>query len=219
MRLIKYIATKAVRPLFLFYLSSQRSYRYKNINLTVFSGVFHPGLFFSTKFLLQYLQTIDLKNKLFLELGAGSGLISIYACKQGASVTASDISHKAIENIKINQQKNNCSFDVICSDLFDTIPSQKIDIIAINPPYYKKNPLSEQEHAWYCGENMEYFKRLFSAIKNYFHSRLKVLMVISDECDLEEVKEIALDNNLKLVTIAVKKNWSETLFIYELKQV
>ena len=39
------------------YLSKERSYRYKDISILVFPGVFHPGFFFSTKILLKYLAT------------------------------------------------------------------------------------------------------------------------------------------------------------------
>jgi release factor glutamine methyltransferase len=217
LQFLKYIANKTLRPILLRYLAVPRKYTFEGVKLVVQAGIFHPGFFFSTRFLLSYLKGIDLKNKSFLELGAGSGLVSIYASKQGATATASDISPKAVENVKQNQQLNNCSFPVIHSDLFSNIPTQKFDIIAVNPPYYKKNPATEKDHAWYCGGNMEYFARLFSTIKNYIHSQSQVIMVLSDECDITEVKKIAVTNNLILTETLVKKNWSETLFIYKLK--
>ena len=73
------------------YSAKERSYSYKGIKLKVFPGVFHPGLFFSTKILLEYLSKLDLKNKTVLELGAGSGLISVYCAKQNANCNRNEI--------------------------------------------------------------------------------------------------------------------------------
>ena len=45
---------------------------------------------------------MELENKRFLELGAGSGLISVFAAQQLAIVTATDINHVALEKLKEN---------------------------------------------------------------------------------------------------------------------
>lgn len=81
---------------------------------------------------------MPLKGKKFLELGCGSGLISIAAAKKGARVTASDINPVAVEFLVKNSEENKVEIEVIESDLFNDIPKQPFDIIAINPPYYKK---------------------------------------------------------------------------------
>ena len=90
--------------------------------------------------MLEYVQSIDLKGKAFLELGAGSALLSFYADREGAKVTASDISETVVKNIIKNQERNQQKFTVIRSNLCEQFPSQKFDIILINPPYYKKTP-------------------------------------------------------------------------------
>ena len=43
---------------------------------------------------------LPLHGKIFLELGAGNGLISIYAAKKGAKVTATDINPVAVEFLR-----------------------------------------------------------------------------------------------------------------------
>lgn len=112
-------------------------YRYGNIRLEIPPQVFHPGFFFSTGLLLRYILTLPLQGKRFLELGAGSGLISIQAAKKGAIVTATDINPVAIDCLRRNCDQNNVTAEIILSDLFAVIPEQPFDIIAINPPYYK----------------------------------------------------------------------------------
>src|SRR6476620_2111727 len=144
--LLKYIVARTYKPMLVRYLSGTRHYRYKNIRLEVPPEVFHPGFFTSTKLLLKYISTLDLAKKNFLELGAGSGLIAIYAARRGAQVTASDINYVAVNALKKNKFLNKVEMDVIESDLFQQISKQEFDVIAINPPYYKKEPASEKEY-------------------------------------------------------------------------
>ena len=86
-----------LKPVFQWYLSKTRTYTFKGISIKINPTVFHPGLFLSTKLLLKFLLGYQLKNKRILELGAGTGLISFYCAKQGAIVTATDISSLALQ--------------------------------------------------------------------------------------------------------------------------
>lgn len=92
-----------------------------------------------------------------MELGCGSGLISMVVAEKGATVTATDINPLALGFIKKNCLHNNLQLKTFQSDLFNDIPEKEYDIIAINPPYYKKNPVTLRDYAWFCGENGEYF--------------------------------------------------------------
>src|SRR5215472_14863239 len=131
---IKYIVGTTWQPLLIKYLSKTRTYHYKDIHLQIPSSVFHPGFFFSTHLLLKQIKDLSLKNKMFLEPGAGSGLLSIYAAKQGAIVTATDINPLAVECIKKNAFQNHVDVDLNKSYLFHNIPPEKFDIILIKPP-------------------------------------------------------------------------------------
>ncbi|MEO6539628.1 MAG: methyltransferase, partial [Ferruginibacter sp.] len=177
---LKHIVARTYKPLLVKYLSKTRVYRYKDMRLEIPPEVFHPGFFFSTQLLLQYINTLPLPEKLFLELGCGSGLISMAAAKQGAMVTATEINPVAIDYLKKNVRHNKVKLEIIQSDLFTDVPKKKYDIIAINPPYYKKDPVTLQDHAWFCGENGEYFSALFNTIDGYIHSDTEILMVLFD---------------------------------------
>ncbi len=214
---IKYFVGATYKPLLVKYLSTSRNYRYNGISLTISPEVFHPGFFFSTKLLLQYISQLTLKEKTFLELGAGSGLIAISAAKKGALVTATDINPIAIECIKKNCEENNVEINVIHSDLFQNIPLQRFDFIAINPPYYKKQPYTYKDYSWYCGENGEYFQSLFSSLADYMHSDSIVLMILCEGCDAGMVQTIAGKNKLHLDCVYSKQNLLEKNFIYQIK--
>jgi len=214
---LKHIVAKTYKPLLVKYLSKKRMYRYAGVKLEIPPEVFHPGFFFSTRLLLMYVKQLHLKGRTFLELGCGSGLISIYAARKGANVTATDINKVAIEFLKRNSLVNNATLEIVYSDLFKNISPQTFDIIAINPPYYKKQPRSEIDYAWYCGENGEYFSDLFENLLRYIHPATEIYMILFDGCDMEMIAEIAIKNNFKLTEVFAQKNLIETNFIFKIE--
>jgi len=215
--LFKSLAFRILYPASEKYLSKERSYSYKDITIIVFPGVFHPGLYFSTKILLKYLEKIELNQKYILELGAGTGLISIFAAKRGGFVTASDISLTAVYNIEKNVKMTDANVEVVHSDLFDDAPNRRYDYIIINPPYYKKTPSSEKEFAWFGGDDFQYFRKLFTQLGNNIFENTNVIMVLSDEADLEMIKSIATENKFLMKEVFHKKSWMEKHFIYNIR--
>lgn len=92
-----------------------------------------------------------------LEIGTGSGLVSISASLKCSEVTCTDINPHAIRcarnNIKLNNREN---ITVILSDLFENIEDE-YDLILFNTPYL---PVNADEHvdddyskAWDGGES------------------------------------------------------------------
>lgn len=216
---MRHLVSRTCRPLLLRYLSKTRHYRYKNIRLDISPEVFHPGFFFSTQLLLQYITHLPLKGLSFLELGCGSGLISIVAAKKGANVMATDINSTAIDFLRRNAVLNNVELNILQSDLFKAIPKQAFDLVAINPPYYRKTPRTAREHAWNCGENGEYFDELFAQLGNYMHADSRVLMVLFEGCDMEMILEKAVQNGFRLNPLSRKKNLLEVNYIFGIEKI
>lgn len=213
---LRHIVARTYKPLLTKYLSKTRVYRYKGITIDISPQVFHPGFFFSTRLLLQYCLKLPLNEKTFLELGCGSGLISMVAAKKYAKVTATDINPVAVEFLVNNCRKNAVNIRVIRSDLFANIPYQAFDIISINPPYYKKHPETHLDYAWYCGVNGEYFSALFESLSGYIHIDTEILMVLFDGCDLEMIRGFAAKNGFILVEVFSKKNMLEKNYIFKI---
>lgn len=193
-----------------------RSFSFEDLKLTILPTVFHPGIYLSTGILVEFLSTIDLKGKTFLELGAGNGLTSFVAAKKGAIVTATDINTKAIEGIQENAKKNKLSVKSIASDLFEKVHPDDFDIIIINPPYYPKNPSSTTEMAFYCGEDFSYFNRLFKQVNEQLsNSFTEIFMILSEDCELEKIKEIAKSENIHLFIVHEEKKMQEQNYIFK----
>jgi len=214
---IKNIVARTYKPFLEKYLSKKRKFTLGNIKLEIPPEVFHPGFFTSTQFLLQSVKKLSVRGKTFLELGAGNGLISIYAAKQDAKVTATDINPVAVEYLRINSSQNKTLINVILSDLFESISPQAFDIIAINPPYYKKDPQTLIDHAWYCGENGEFFFDLFNQLPAYIHRKSEVIMVLCEGCDMKMIEGAARQNGFKLNCVETKQGLIEKNFIYKIE--
>jgi len=198
------------------YTRHDRKFSFKDINVKVKRGVFHPGLFMSTKIMLNYVEGLNLKQKTFLELGSGTGVISILAAKKDALVYASDISTTAVENTRFNASENEVEIDVIKSDLFEKIPNVQFDYIIINPPYYTKDPETDEQFAWYCGKNHEYFKKLFESLPEFINQDSKVFMILSEVCDINTIKSIGEENGFRWNSIQSKTAWGEKNYIFRL---
>lgn len=203
-------------PLTKYYLSKERNVALGSIFLKVPAGVFHPTLFFSTKFLLDYANTQSVSFKKILELGAGSGLLSIAMAKKSAIVTASDINPVACMTTSENAKKNKVLIEVIESDLFDNFNKRAFDLILINPPYYPVNPKTEFEKAWFCGNNYDYFQKLFIQLANFIAKDGLAVMVLSDDCNISLISELATNNGYIWQEIRRKKFMFEWNYIYKI---
>lgn len=74
-----------------------------------------------------------LGKKNVLDLGTGSGYVGIYLAKQGATVTAVDVSPIAVEVATGNAKENNVSIAIFQSDLFEKV-RDLFDLIIWNAP-------------------------------------------------------------------------------------
>ncbi len=209
-----------VKPLIKLYLKTEPVVSFDGFRIKVFQTVFHPRLFFSTTYFYSFLKAMNLTSKLFLEIGCGSGVISMLAHRKMAIVHCSDINEVAIENTKLNFEQNkfdNKNIPVFyLSDLFDDIPVQQFDFIVINPPFYFK-PVGQPAHlAWNCGENGEYFDKLFSTLKTYMHAGTKVYMILAEVCEIDRIKAIANKHSRKMEVEEERKIKWEKSFIFRI---
>ena len=71
-----------------------------------------------------------------LEIGTGSGLVSMYASLLTDDVTATDINYNALELAEKNFKLNNINtIKLEFGDLFEPVKDKKFDVILFNTPY------------------------------------------------------------------------------------
>jgi release factor glutamine methyltransferase len=211
---------KIVHPLLKFWLKvyylRPQKYTYKNATVIVHKDVFSPYMTISTKIFIDFIETLELEQKSVLELGCGSGLISIFSAKKGAIVTASDINPTALRYLQKSAELNHVHVTIRHSDLFSELKKTTFDYLFINPPYFPKQPKNIVEKAWYCGEDFDYFKRLFMALPDQLIKTNHCYMILSDTCQLETISRLAHNENLIMQVVFTKKVVGEVNYVFEI---
>lgn len=218
-RILKRILTPILKPAALRYQSKPRTYRSRGLTLRIAPSVFHPGLFLSTAILADFLATLDVKGKSFLELGAGSGFISLLAARNGARVTASDINEIALKSLTENAAENKLALETRHSDLFDALQADAFDVIFINPPYYPQDPHSMQEAAFYCGSDFRYFRKLFAQLEEQLtRTDSLICMILSEDCRLDTIAHIAREYGFRMELELETKKLQERNYIFRIRR-
>lgn len=199
------------------YTSKQKLFTYEGITIQMHEEVFPPKFTLSTKILLDFLKPLNLSEKRVLELGCGSGIISLFAASKAAKVTATDINKVALNMLREAAETNEIELNVVYSDLFEHLSEETFDYIIINPPYYPKTPQNDKERAWFCGANFEYFKNLFAQLPK--HLAPNTWMILSEDCELEHIKHLANDQQLHLELIFEKSVVKEKNYIFSIQKL
>lgn len=213
--LLKKLFTPFLVPATRSYLSKARNTTFFGLKLAIPKGVFHPGLFFSTKTLWQFLATQTLKNKKILEIGCGSGAISILASKAGANIFCCDINSVAVNSTRFNAHMNKVELRVYQSNLFEKIEESNFDLILNNPPYYPRNPVTIDEHAWYAGKNFEYFEKLFKQTKKHLGKNGTLFLVLSDNCEIGRINLLASNENFEHNVVYTRTVLLEKIYVIQ----
>ena len=139
-----------------------------------------------------------------LDLCTGSGAIAISLANflgDKAEVFASDISAKALEVAKYNNEKNNTNVRFIESDLFENIQEQKFNIIVSNPPYIRSDVINElskqvqnEPHLALDGgeDGLEFYKKIIEQSCNYIKNGYLILEIGYDQ--KEDVENLLKEN-------------------------
>ncbi len=101
--------------------------------IDVFKEVYSPRE--DSFLIMDHLKQMDMSpSPEFMEIGVGTGIISVYAGLMGATVTGTDIHDVSVNNAAHNAEMNGIEACFYHADLFGTI-DKKFDIIVFNPPY------------------------------------------------------------------------------------
>ena len=76
--------------------------------------------------------------------------------------------------------------------------------------------MQESEYAWFCGQDFDYFQKLFFQMKTFMNYTSKAIMVLSEDCNIEVIKSLALQNKFKWQLIEQKKIWYEVNYLFEI---
>jgi len=146
-----------------------------------------------------------------LDIGCGSGLLSIIAAKRGCDVLAADINPSAVECAERNAELNNIKIKTARSNLFDNLEG-KFDLIIFNPPYLPEEQ-TEDSRNWAGGKNLEVITRFIKDAGAHLELNGEILIVISSLSNPESVLKEFSDSGFDARIIAERKIPWEKLFV------
>ncbi|MFW9789062.1 MAG: HemK2/MTQ2 family protein methyltransferase [Candidatus Thorarchaeota archaeon] len=181
-------------------------------NFTVFSGVYPPSE--DTYLLLDSLEICP--DDAFLEVGCGSGLITLNAAKITRSVVSVDSSLEAVRNTVENLKRNGVydSCHVLESDLLCAISSShKFSMIVFNPPYL---PADEEhtdlDHALIGGdEGTEITQRFVRQASKHLMKDGLILVVVSNLANIDAIRTEMIECGLNIEVASEKSLFFEKI--------
>ena len=158
------------------------------------------------------------KDKIsILDIGTGSGIIAITLreLNKKYSVTATDISKKALKVAKKNSKKHNKQVKFIKTDIFNNI-NDKYDVIISNPPYVDKNSQDIEEkvkknepHIALFAENegLYYYEKILKNIGKIIANKYIISFEIGENQG-NKVKKLA-NKYLPKAKVIIKKDYND----------
>jgi release factor glutamine methyltransferase len=156
---------------------------------TVYPTVFNPKDYFSSGIFAKFILSLDnLTKKYILDMGCGSGVVSVFAASKGAKCLAVDVNPVSVKSAEENAKQNGYIENVkaVQSNLFENIlPDEKFDIIFFNPPYYAKEPKTDFEKAFFTGEGFKVIKDFLEQSKNHFSGGGFIYFITSSDLKID----------------------------------
>jgi release factor glutamine methyltransferase len=174
-------------------------------------GVYSPS---DDTFLL--IDSLDVREgEDILEMGCGSGIISLHCVSAGANVTAADINPAAVRCTLVNARRNGMKVKGIVSDLFSDI-SGAFDQIVFNPPYLPEEDRNQLAQSWSGGEGgVEVIERFLRDARRFLRPGGRITIVVSSRMDTDKFG--ALTPPFEIERIATKRLFFEVLSVLSLK--
>ncbi len=214
--LLKPAAEHLAKPLLQRYLRRPRTSRYLGLELTVPPGVFHPGFFFSSRCFARFLNDRQMRGQRILDLGCGAGLLALVCASKGAMVTAVDVNPAAVTATRKNALVNDLQIECKESNLFVAVADEAFDLVIVNPPYFRADPVGDAGRAWCAGTHFEYFEAFFAGLAARFGGQVgEALMILADICELEAIDAVAAQHGLTLRPVYQEWVLWEQQFIFQ----
>ncbi len=104
----------------------------------------------TSKFLARF--TVRRRSRATLDLGTGSGILSLGAARHSDVVVATDLNQRAVECARFNARLNGIeNIEVFAGDCFEPVKGRQFDLILSNPPFF----ITPQGDYLFCENPME----------------------------------------------------------------
>lgn len=192
---------RAVRDVFEKVKSHKEKYSLEvnGIEVHVFPNVFSPVYFTDSAWFAEAIPKIVGQHS-FLEIGTGTGIVSLFSGLNGAHVSSTDINSDAVENARYNFEKYGIDAETYCGDMYEPLPkSARFDYIFWNHPFNRGDDPNE-ETLLKSGFDFQYasLEKYIAEAHLYLNSNGRLLLGTGNFALLSEVEHIAAKHGYKL---------------------
>jgi len=150
-----------------------------------------------------------------LEIGCGSGVVSIHCAKNGAVVTCGDINKDAVALTKKNTELNGLRIQVIHTDVYSKIIG-KFDTILFNLPYLPVDEEGELARSWSGGnDGLGPLPVLLEGAPSHLNPDGRMIVVVSSLMDQNRLSDLLSEYAVR--TLSELPLFFEKLRVLEIK--
>ena len=154
-------------------------------------------------------------GKRCLEIGCGTGIISIYCAQSGSMVDAVDINPLAVKCTSENAKRNDVHIMAKQSDLFSNITGE-YDTIVFNPPYLPVTDQLDGSEQWNGGaDGFQVTRRFLWELPKFLARDGKAFIILSDLTDTGKLMNEF--NNLMFIEIGKETFDFESIYCYDIR--
>ncbi|MCL4332814.1 MAG: methyltransferase [Candidatus Thermoplasmatota archaeon] len=155
--------------------------RNHSIELETMETVYRPAE--DTRLLMECIEP----GRTTLEIGCGTGAVSILCAMEGSLVTAVDINPDAVSLTERNARRNSVRVNPLVSDLFGSV-SGRYDTIAFNPPYLPAMDSIPGSEQWNGGKDGFMVTRPFlERVPDFLVPGGNVFIILSSLTDVDSL--------------------------------
>lgn len=149
-----------------------------------------------------------------LEIGCGSGVVSIHCARNGCVVTSGDINPRAVELTRRNAELNGVDIDVRETDVYSNIDG-RFDTILFNLPYLPVDEDGLLAKSWSGGpDGLGPLPELLEGAPEHLNPNGRVVVIVSSLMDTPALWDLIGD--LRYEVIGELKLFFEKLSVLEI---
>ena len=161
-------------------------------------------------------ESLDVRpGEMVLEVGCGSGVVSIHCAVNGCDVAAVDVNPKAVALARRNAEANGVSFPISESDVYENVDG-RFDTIVFNLPYLPVDEEGLLAKAWSGGpDGLGPLPRLLKGAPEHLNPDGRVVVVVSSLIEPQALHEVLIGYDVDV--LGELKLFFERLSVLEIR--